>query len=274
MWEALKAGGFALPIPIPIEPAETVASAAAPIPRSQPIAGSSNVQTPSAVSKPRCPAGKAPKTQTKTSKPRNSTQTPALDTWWRGYSGERNYEVRHSNMDDLRRILTGQVGRQAHEEHTRPAKRPRFDNMDNSRQAPLELSSTSHTPSPLPSTPHIANSTLHAPARPVGQLIVPSQRPRPPPLQPRPPVTAVGLTRLLYAEAVTPLRHPSPLVAGDFTYFGIPRIHAFHPRTAPLYRPPNPQPPPWRPSLDHCRAIGELRTLLNPLSVRLYSLDP
>lgn len=278
MWEALKAGGFTTPV----ESAEATIPGSTPTHRSEPAPGPSTIQWRQELSKPWYREGKAPETQPKYLKPYNSNQAPTLDMWWRGYSGEQNHEVSHTNTDEICRILAEKAEARARGEstqNTRPptpspaAKRPRLDRQDTSRQARCELPSAPSTSAAVLPTSHIAHSTFQAPARPIGRLIVPSQGPRPLPMQLIPTFTPDGVRRVHRAAAAAHLRHPSSIWVNDLTYFGVPRTWAFPSRTTSLHRPPNPQPPPWCQPLNHRQRIYELRNLLIPPPVTPRSLD-
>ncbi|KAF8594095.1 hypothetical protein BDV93DRAFT_565793 [Ceratobasidium sp. AG-I] len=248
MWEALKAGGFALPA----EPVEVTMSKSTSTHRSEPTPGSSTTQSQQESSGPRRCNGKALYTQPKPSQPLNSTQTPALDMWWRRYLGERNYEVRHTDTDDICRILMEKAAVRAQGEstqHTHPstpspvAKRRRLDSQDTPHQARFELPPVLRTSAAVSPSSHIAHSAFRPLARPVGHLIVPFQRPLPPRLRPIPSFTPDDVRRAYWAAAAAHLLHPLSVPANDFTIFGVPRTCTSLPRTALLYRPPNPQPP-------------------------------
>ncbi|KAG8770323.1 hypothetical protein FRC12_004354 [Ceratobasidium sp. 428] len=276
MWEALKAGGFALPV----EPTEAVASTSRSITRPQPTPGPSTARKPSAAFKSRGSAGKAPKTQTKTSIPNNSTQqtqqpqtSVVEDGWWRGYAGlDQNYERRNSSMDDLRRILAGRTGAGAQAEstqHTRPstpsppAKRLRLNSERTPVQASCELPPVPSTSSALPAAPLPARSTFQVPARPVGRIIVPSQRPRPLPSKLNPSFTPDELRQFHRAAVAAQFRHPQPIKTNDFTHIGAPCMRISPSCMPPLYRPPNPQPPLSDPSLNSSQNTYEPRDSSN-----------
>ncbi|QRV94683.1 DEAD/DEAH box helicase [Ceratobasidium sp. AG-Ba] len=221
MWEALKAGGFALPVESPAP----IASGSSLVCDSQPTPGPSTLPTAASASKPRrSTRTKSKTTRSKAVKLPTSTQTPAIDTWWRGYSGEQNYEVRQSNMDDIRRILARKPKEEADKQppqHTRPSKRPRLDSVSTSCPAPLQPAPMYHSTAVFPPTPRISDSMFSAPARPVGRLIVPSQRPLPPVVPPRQPSTAARSDLLVPRNAPVRLVHPLPIRVPIFTFLGI-----------------------------------------------------
>ncbi|KAG8724199.1 hypothetical protein FRC12_002125 [Ceratobasidium sp. 428] len=257
MWEALKAGGFALPV----EPAEAVASTSRSITRPQPTPGPSTTWKSSDTSKSQGPKGKAPKTRTNASQARDSTQatqapqTPVVrDTWWRGYAGlDQQYERRNPDMDDIRRVLARRTGAetpQGSSERTRPpvstppAKRPRLNHQGVPPQATCNPPPVPSTSSALPPTPCPTRSTFQAPARPVGRMIVPSQHPGQYPLPLNTFLAPGTVQRFDRAAMAAQLRHPQPMRVNDFTRIGAPCMRAFPSCVPLLYRPPNPQPPP------------------------------
>ncbi|KAG8679933.1 hypothetical protein FRC09_018615, partial [Ceratobasidium sp. 395] len=308
MWEALKAGGFALPV----ESAETAAPKSTPTSRPQPTPGPSTDKTSRKSSKRRHAEESEPKPQSQAAQGSSSAQQPAADTWsWSAYAGAHNHEVRQSTMDDLHRLLTGQAGAQSHEESvqgTRPstpsptAKRPRLESHSASRQGsrkpppaprassalpptasttilttqtPVRLITppivpsqracspaakhtrlnhrdvTGQAPCALPPAPHvnrmlppatpIAPSTFQAPAKPVGRMVVPSQR-----LGFSSAQASFGNLRRqpLYTAPVARQHpyQPSPVPASRFAYFGIPYFRPLPPHIPVLYRPPGPPP--------------------------------
>ncbi|QRV85689.1 Helicase conserved C-terminal domain [Ceratobasidium sp. AG-Ba] len=108
---------------------------------------------------------------------RSSAQASPTDIWWRE---EQNYEVHHSTLDNLRRHFAGTTESKAHEEpvqSARPSKRSRLDNNAAIPQISPSAPSTPHVQTSLKMVPRVARPTFQPPARPVGRLIVPSQRP-------------------------------------------------------------------------------------------------
>ncbi|KAG8793250.1 hypothetical protein FRC12_003387 [Ceratobasidium sp. 428] len=115
-------------------------------------------------------------------------------------------------MDDLRRILAGKTGAGAQAEsaqHTRPstpsppAKRLCLNSEQTPVRASHELPPVPSTSSALPAAPLPTRSTFQAPVRPVGRMIVPSQRPRPLPSKLNPSFTPDELRQFHRASSIS-----------------------------------------------------------------------
>ncbi|QRV84911.1 Helicase conserved C-terminal domain [Ceratobasidium sp. AG-Ba] len=237
MWEALKAGGFALPITSP-----------------DPVASDSSLAPHSESQLATTPPGRP--TTSIASNSRSSAPT----------SKARSRTTKQNDLGRNHRISAGQVEKPLDEEahrHTQSSKRPRLDSISTPRSSPVELSSASHGSAAFTSTPHIANSTFSAPARPVGRLIVPSQRPSSPVQRTQQFRTTRTDRRLPHRNAPIPLLHPLPALLPDFTYFGVPQTYNSTSPTLAPRRPSHPQPRSWYHFYDQRRMADELRILLS-----------
>ncbi|KAG9095977.1 hypothetical protein FRC06_009194 [Ceratobasidium sp. 370] len=238
MWEALKAGGFALPVTSP-----------------EPIASDSSLSSQSQLA----PAPSGPSATSTASNSRSSANS---------ISKARSRTTKQNAVGDSYQILAVQVEKPSDKEaphHTQPFKCPRLDSISTPRSAPVKLRSASHHSAAFTSTtPHIANSTFSAPPRPVGRLIVPSQRPLSSPMQQTRRFSTTTTDRHLpHRSASIPLLHPLPALPPDFTYFGVPPTYNNRSPTLAPHRPSHPQPHSWYHFHDQRCMLDELRTLLS-----------
>ncbi|KAG8679935.1 hypothetical protein FRC09_018614, partial [Ceratobasidium sp. 395] len=243
MWNTLEESGFT----ICKTPAETTAAP-------EPDSGSQPTSRPKATRKPpRRRSSATPRPAAQASSSRDAVQTPAGPAippptaprgWWHDYLPERDYEVRQNvTMDDFRRMFAkpavenvDQAGSSKRTRSSTPApppKRPRLNDTDETHP----VTALEAPPSPHP--PHFAPQP---PARPVGRLFVPSQRPAPPSLPPHTQRMTASLSRSDQAPTFPRLQHPLPVRPHGLTFGFAPCNYERVALALSLERPRVPQP--------------------------------
>ncbi|KAG8763630.1 hypothetical protein FRC12_008479 [Ceratobasidium sp. 428] len=263
MWNTLEEGGFT----ICKTPAETAAA-------SEPDSGSQSTSRSKSTRKaPRRRNSATPRPPAQASSSRDGVQTPAGPAtppptaprgWWHDYLPERNYEYRQNvTMDDFRRMFAkpaaanvDQAGSSKRARSSTPVapspKRPRLNDSAGTRPTPAPEVPSS--PDPL----HFAPQPL---ARPVGRLIVPSQRPIPPSSPLHTQRTSASFTPSNRAPTFPRLQHPLPVRPHGLGFGFAPRNYERVALALSLARPRAPQPSSARPLVDRVRTnVYELRT--------------